>query len=71
MDEFEFGEHVDVAGAPDAVERVRSVTTGASGGPAKIVSGVVTALFGWVAYKYSLAGPWGGLLAFLTLLCIL
>jgi hypothetical protein len=22
-DEFEFGEHVDVAGAPDAVERVR------------------------------------------------
>jgi hypothetical protein len=62
---------VDVAGRPDAVERVRSVSTGASGRPEKTVSGVATALFVWGAYKYSLAGPWGGLLAFLTLLCIL
>jgi hypothetical protein len=30
---FEFEGHVDVAGRPDAVKRVRSVTTGASGRP--------------------------------------
>jgi hypothetical protein len=45
MDEFEFGEHVDVAGAPDAVERVRCVTTGASGAPAENGQVCATALF--------------------------
>jgi hypothetical protein len=62
---------VDGAGRPDAVKRVRSVSTGVSGHPEKTVSGVATAPFVWDAYKYSLAGPWGALLAFLTLLCII
>jgi hypothetical protein len=51
-DEFE------IAGAPDAVERVRSVTTGASGAPAEKRTSGVTALFDRGVINRPCGRPW-------------
>jgi hypothetical protein len=47
-------------GGSDAVERIRSVTTGAFGHPEKDPVKGYNGSIRWDAYKYSLAGPWGG-----------
>jgi hypothetical protein len=51
-----------IVGGSEAVERVRSVTTGASGHPEKDPVKGYNGSIRWDAYKYLLAGPWGGLL---------